>query len=290
MNQKKQTIDRRIPLVTLSLLGVWLLVVATHETWSVYTAQAVSDENALHGGSIDIAVEAAKANPTGSVALVQGETVGLAGTVTNEGRNTLRYQGMIALADDNPAICAALQLVAKRADSVVYTGGLSGFGSALGSLLLPDEDEAWQFDITLPTDTELEPAQSCGLQSRFPAWQGEYLAPGLGWDDADQLQDLTLVLTPVGAEEKVLDTPRGDESPVSNLTSSPHAALPALVETEPTVTPDLPVAPEEVAEPNMETPAVPDEPVVAETEGEEASPPEPTPSTTESTESTQSLE
>jgi hypothetical protein len=228
MEVQKPIVKKGFRLIAFALLGLAFTVVVAHDTWSVFTSVAVSGGNILHGGSIDLATEAAATNPTGDMALASGGSVDYAGTVENQGTSALRYRSTVSATGDAP-LCDALQLSALRDGSTKYAGNVVGFGFVDGSLLAAADTEPWLFIVSLPTDTVLATGLSCTLHFLFTAWQVPYPAPGIGWNDADTFADLTLVSTGAAAPIQALETDaisRGSDTVVPPLSETVPGTVP----------------------------------------------------------------
>ncbi|MGB3072674.1 MAG: hypothetical protein WBB68_00205 [Candidatus Moraniibacteriota bacterium] len=268
MEARKPSIKKGIRLGAFVLLGLAFTVVVTHDTWSVFTSEAKSGGNTLHGGSIDLATEDTLTNPTGDTALPSGGSVNFGGLVKNQGTSALLYRSTVSATGD-AALCDALQLSALRDGSTKYAGNVAGFGFVDGSLLSAGETEPWLFIVSLPTDTVLAAGLSCSLHFPFTAWQAPYPAPGIGWNDADTFSDLTLVSTGAAAP---IQAPEIDA-----ITGGSDTAVPllpeAIPEIAPEIAPEIPSTPSDAAvviPPPTDPVTVPEVPNIASTPSEGA--------------------
>ncbi len=193
MPENKHTIHRPLGTVSLGIVGLFVLVMVVHDTWSLYTASALSGMNAINGGSIDLSAIGAVGNPVAPAEIIAGGSVEYGGTVENQGANTFRYHSIVSTTGD-AGVCAALQISALRAGSTAYAGSVAGIGVVNGSLLSPSSDELWQFIFSLPAEASFDTGVSCIVHFTFLAWQAPYEATDPGWDDEAALPDLTLTI------------------------------------------------------------------------------------------------
>lgn len=212
----------------------------SHPTWALYSSDALAGNNQLRGGSVEIGVLGAADNPESPARVAPGEEVSHTSSVNNNGQNPLRYQALLVTTGDDE-LCAAMQVVAIRAGDEVFSGLLASVPLLVGSLLEPDADESWEFRFSLPSDfVSNDTAAVCIVSFRFPAWQGELVAPGVGWSDEALLPDFTLALAEANAQPEAKSGP----TPPSLVADPLKPPLPAQGlggdETPPVVPPESP--------------------------------------------------
>ena len=130
-----------------------------------------SHDNQWVAGSLDGRVTyAARFNVTG---MNPAETPNGRIIFTNEGSLDFRYDVKFRKTSGSDLLCQALQVVAKRDGSTVYTGALADFKLLGGQYVLtPFESDTWDMVLSLPSSagSELEHL-SCQWDVDFLAWQ-----------------------------------------------------------------------------------------------------------------------
>lgn len=250
---------RIVVLVSLALTSFGLWALDSSNVWAAFTAEALSEKNAIRGGSIELRVTPDLTNPTSEQPIVVGESIFYGATVLNHGKNTFRYS--IDLVEGDDTDCSIMFVEAKREGTTVYAGALALFQYLSSNTLASGDDEIWSFEFWIPDGTELtETTPSCLIHFQFEAWQAEYALASLGgWTDSVSTPDLTLLpdpgMLPGIAAPIVLDeTLPIIEEPLPETESG--AELPAPIEIPEEIIPEIPL-PNEVA-PDSTVPTVPE--------------------------------
>ncbi|TXH00559.1 MAG: hypothetical protein E6P95_03340 [Candidatus Moraniibacteriota bacterium] len=130
-----------------------------------------SHDNQWVAGSLDGRVTyAARFNVTG---MNPAETPNGRIIFTNEGSLDFRYDVKFRKTNGSNLLCQALQVIAKRDGSTVYTGALADFKLLGGKYVLtPFESDTWDMVLSLPSSagSELEHL-TCEWDVDFLAWQ-----------------------------------------------------------------------------------------------------------------------
>lgn len=188
---KRKTILTSLVLVC---FGVWAL--GSSHVWAAFTSEALSEKNAIRGGSIELRVTPDLINSTSDQPIAIGESIFYGTTVLNHGKNNFRYS--IDLSEGEDTDCSIMFVEAKRDGTTMYAGALALFQYLSSHTLTSGDDEIWNFEFWIPDGTEItEGTPSCLIHFQFKAWQAEYALASLGgWTDSVSTPDLTLLPDP----------------------------------------------------------------------------------------------
>lgn len=276
-HKKRTTILASLALVC---FGMWAL--DSSDVWAAFTAEALSEKNAIRGGSIELRVTPDLTNSTSDQPIAMGESIFYGAKVLNHGKNNFRYS--IDLSEGEDTDCSIMVVKANRDGVAIFTGALTDFHYLSINSLAAEEDEIWNFEFWIPDGTEItEATTSCLIHFQFEAWQAEYALASLGgWTDSVSTPDLLLLpdpnMLPGIAAPIVLDeTLPVIEEPLPETEGG--AELPAPIEIPGEIIPETPLPVEETP-----LPTLPDTPLEnpAELPVEPVSPAETPPVVTES--------
>jgi hypothetical protein len=238
------------------LAGFLVLVLASQETYSLYSAQSVSGKNSIRGGSIELVLTPKEDVPFEDMLLAVGENVSFSGKVENGGENDFRYD-LQAVSVGDTALCDTLHLSATRDENLVYSGDLASYSNVVGTLLGTGEDDDWVFTVSIPDTTpSFSIGETCSVSFRFRAWQAVFDAPGAGWGDEAELPGSKIVFVP----ESVVPLAGAFVADVSTVLEVILPTDAAVVATDPVddILVDDPVVDMPSAEDAPETPFLPD--------------------------------
>ncbi len=248
-HKKRTTILASLVLVC---FGMWAL--DSSSVWAAFTAEALSEKNAIRGGSIELRVTPDLTNPTSDQPIAVGESIFYGATVLNHGKNNFRYS--IALAEGEDTDCSIMFVEAKRDGTTMYAGALALFQYLSSNTLASGDDEIWNFEFWIPDGTEVtEIMPSCLIHFQFEAWQAEYALASLGgWTDSVITPDLTLLpdssmLQGIAAPIVLDETLPVIEEPLPETESG--AELPAPIEIPGEIIPETPLPVEETPLPTL---------------------------------------
>lgn len=233
------------------LAGFFVLVLASQETYSLYSAQSVSGKNSIRGGSIELMLTPKENVSSEDMLLAIGESVVFSGEVENGGKNDFRYDLQSGGVGD-AALCDVLHLSATRDGNLVYSGDLASYSNVVGTHLGTGKDDDWMFTVSIPDATSsFSVGETCSISFRFRAWQAVFDAPGAGWGDEAELPGSKIVFVPESVAP-VADAFITDDSTVLEAILPTDAAV---VVTDP---PDDPVVDALSVEDALDTPSLPD--------------------------------
>ena len=196
------------------LVFLMVLTIRTEDTWALYSSQAVSSKNSLHGGSIELSVTPDSGNSSEDATFTLGSSFVYGMVVDNEGRNALRYH--IRPVSPDGDLCGALMLSARLDDAILYEGPLLDFSYAATALEKGD-DARWQFSLTLPNDVSFDNGATCELSLRFEAWQSYAFSLGMGWYDEVEMPLPQMSFDPSENREEQLEAVQEGVEPLLPL-------------------------------------------------------------------------
>ncbi len=229
-----------------------VLSIRTEDTWALYSSQAVSSKNSLHGGSIELSVTPDSGNSSEDATFTLGSSFVYGMVVENEGRNALRYH--IRPVSPDGDLCGALMLSARLDDTILYEGPLLDFSYAATALEKGDEAR-WKFSLTLPNDVSFDNGATCEPSLRFEAWQSYAFSLGMGWYDEVEMPLPQMSFDPSENSEEQLEAVQEGVKPLLPFVEN-EELVKELIQTE-SATPPESILGDEISDPssNLETEA-----------------------------------
>lgn len=164
---------------------------AVIKTNAMFSDEETSSANAFIASSLDFSLDADSWQTTETVndGLLPGDVVTRQVKVVNEGLLDFQYIVEVVKTSGDNDFCNALDLVAKRGNTQLYSGGLLGLNINPPVVYATTTSDTWLFKIALPSDSQTFEGKNCEFKFVFKGWQTNLPTFG-GFSDIEELENI----------------------------------------------------------------------------------------------------